>query len=297
MTGGLRLTQTLHRQAMLHPGRGALADEGGTCSYDQCLDGVARLAGGLVDAGLQAGERVAVLAFNSAPHVQLFYAITWAGGIAVPLNWRWAGPELTRAMSNCEAAMLITDRDHGDDGRWAASSSPGVRAIIPLETLDGNAIEDRSASGAATALITCCPGDDAVPDTVSFSHEWLTARAARDPVAGAPEPSTQLLMTPLFEPAALMWAFNALAHGHKLVVSGRSDIAEVAALVRREKITDIALTSFMLRSLIRDSAYDPDDFQSLERLHIQASALSMGEARIISRKLPDIHWIEDAARS
>lgn len=295
MAGGLRLTQTLHRQATLFPDRIALSDVNGPDGYransEQCLQSVSRLAGGLLEDGLQPGDRVAILAGNSARHVELLYAVFWAGGVAVPLNWRWAGPELSHALADSEAAVLIVDRLHDETGRWAASSCPGMRSIIPIETLEGPRAEDTGRGGGELALIVYPDGETGLAEAVHYSHEWLTARAVRDPADGPATASAQLLATPLFEPAAFMWAFNTLAHGHQLIIDDRFEPGEMASVGQREGVTDMAVTPSMVTKML----HQPEaDFHFLERLHVQTSALPPASIMAFHKVFPDIRLVQSA---
>ncbi|EHA8587296.1 putative 2-succinylbenzoate--CoA ligase, chloroplastic/peroxisomal [Cocos nucifera] len=53
------------------------------------VDGVLNLARGLVESGVRKGDIVAIAALNSDWYVELLLAVTYVGGIAAPLNYRW----------------------------------------------------------------------------------------------------------------------------------------------------------------------------------------------------------------
>ena len=53
-----------------------------------------RLAGALTRLGVQPGERVAILAWNSHQYLEVYMAVPASGRIVVPLNTRHAEPEL-----------------------------------------------------------------------------------------------------------------------------------------------------------------------------------------------------------
>ena len=55
-----------------------------------------------------------VLAFNSIPFVELYCAHLGRGRVQVPLNFRWAEPELAYALADSGARMLFIDRDPGE---------------------------------------------------------------------------------------------------------------------------------------------------------------------------------------
>ena len=78
----------------------ALIGQGRSLSWENLNARVGRVAALLREHGLTRGERVGVLSHNSWRHAELYYGITLAGGVIVPLNWRLARPELARVASD-----------------------------------------------------------------------------------------------------------------------------------------------------------------------------------------------------
>ena len=78
-------------------------------TWIQFRDRVARFAGVLRAAGVQPGDRVAILALNSDAYLEYFYAAPWAGALVVPLNTRLAAPELSRSSTTPARSALIVD--------------------------------------------------------------------------------------------------------------------------------------------------------------------------------------------
>ncbi|HEU5103601.1 MAG TPA: long-chain-fatty-acid--CoA ligase [Roseiflexaceae bacterium] len=70
---------------------------------------VARLAGALRGLGFETGGRAAILALNSDRYLEVYYAVAWAGGIIVPINIRLAPPEISYALNDSGASILIVD--------------------------------------------------------------------------------------------------------------------------------------------------------------------------------------------
>src|SRR5207244_13103900 len=70
---------------------------------------VARFAGALQTAGVQRGDRVAILALNGDVYLEYFCATPWAGALVVPLNIRLAAPELIAILNDAGASALVVD--------------------------------------------------------------------------------------------------------------------------------------------------------------------------------------------
>jgi len=88
------LTQVVHSAARSRPGQPCLIYGERRTSNAGFRDRVARLAGGLLGAGVRPGDRVAIVALNSDRFVESFFGCFWAGAVAAPLNVRWTPAEL-----------------------------------------------------------------------------------------------------------------------------------------------------------------------------------------------------------
>jgi len=84
------------------------------------------LAKGLMAQGLQAGERVAVLAFNSIEWMEIYVALARAGLVAVPLNFRLTAPELLYIMQDAKVTAVIAGHD-------LHANTEDVRHQLPLK--------------------------------------------------------------------------------------------------------------------------------------------------------------------
>ena len=60
------------------------------------------------------GDRIALLALNSEQYLELYFAVPASGRLIVPLNTRWADPELIYALDDSANTLLVTDRDPGE---------------------------------------------------------------------------------------------------------------------------------------------------------------------------------------
>lgn len=70
-----------------------------------------RSANGLLDAGIQKGERIAYLGKNSPLYFELILAAAKIGAVMTPINWRLAGPELIYVLNDCGAKRIFADAE------------------------------------------------------------------------------------------------------------------------------------------------------------------------------------------
>lgn len=76
-------------------------------TYHQWNERACRLANALLGLGLVKGERVAILAYNCVPWLEIYVAIAKAGLVAVPVNFRLLGAELRYIVADADAVALI----------------------------------------------------------------------------------------------------------------------------------------------------------------------------------------------
>ncbi|MDD9947731.1 MAG: AMP-binding protein [Myxococcales bacterium] len=101
-----------HAQAQ-HGQRTAVIDGERRFTYRELYERCRRLAGCLSSLGLNAGDRVALLAANCHAYLEVFCGAPAAGMVVVPLNFRLAEPELITIVRDCRPRILISDRDPG----------------------------------------------------------------------------------------------------------------------------------------------------------------------------------------
>ena len=104
----------IERNATRYPDATATEEDGRTLSWQEFRDNVCRLAAGLSSAGVAPGDRIAILAENSAAYIELTYATQWLGAVSVPINTRWTSDEVAFALSDCGARFLFIDGPGAD---------------------------------------------------------------------------------------------------------------------------------------------------------------------------------------
>ncbi|MBS0290922.1 MAG: acyl--CoA ligase, partial [Proteobacteria bacterium] len=195
------LTQGLHRALQQHPERLATLCGARRQDWRTLVARVARLAAVLRAAGLQPGERVALLAHNSDHGVEAFLATWWAGGVICPLNTRWSASEMAHALQDVQPRLLLTDAACADAADALRKATPALPCMFlgtgqapeglpATEALLAAAepLEDLRHGGDALAIILFTGGTTGFPKGVMLSHANLwsatTARLAQMPGTG-----------------------------------------------------------------------------------------------------------------
>jgi crotonobetaine/carnitine-CoA ligase len=100
----------------------------GKVTYGELRDRVQRLARGLVDLGVAAGDCVATMLDSNLDYVLSWFGIAWAGGVEVPVNTELRGVFLEHVLAESGASVLVVA------GRWverlADLEVPTLRHIV-----------------------------------------------------------------------------------------------------------------------------------------------------------------------
>jgi len=153
----------------------ALRDGDTALSYGQLGQAAREFAAALVVSGVTPGDRVAIWAFNSAEWVVAVLGIFAAGGVLVPVNTRFKGPEAADVLSRSRARVLVTVTDFLGNDYVAMLANTGIE-LPALETI----VVARGAA-AEPALGWSDFLDRATPESVAEVERRSAALGPEDP--------------------------------------------------------------------------------------------------------------------
>ncbi len=133
-------THTVERALRYYPERAALVCEKPT-TFRELHERVSRVAAALAGHGFQRGDRLAILLPNSSEYIELIYACSRLGVIAVPLNTRLSPTEIDHVLTDASPRGLI---------RHTSMPVPTVR--LPWELVDDEAPLDLAHESASDTI-------------------------------------------------------------------------------------------------------------------------------------------------
>lgn len=101
----------LAQNARKYSNKLAIECEGRTYTYEQFNEEVNRLAHGLIDLGINKGEKLALMMKNSDHFVLSFFAAAKIGAVVVPINFRLTSSEVHYILSQSHTKAVICDAE------------------------------------------------------------------------------------------------------------------------------------------------------------------------------------------
>jgi fatty-acyl-CoA synthase len=122
----------LHHAAQVMAERTAVVHGDVRRTYGELAERVGRLASGLRAAGVERGDRVAVLCPNVPAILEAHYGVPAAEAILVTVNTRLSPPEIEHILRDCAPRVLIVDHELAD--RVASIDLGDVEVIVSQDT-------------------------------------------------------------------------------------------------------------------------------------------------------------------
>ncbi|MCW2947710.1 MAG: AMP-dependent synthetase and ligase [Actinoallomurus sp.] len=190
------LTDTLFSRAAEQPERTVLRRKDGPGWRDvtarEFADDVARVAKGLVAAGIEPGDRVAIMSRTHYEWTVADYAIWTAGGVAVPIYETSSASQIEWIVGDSGAKAIFIESDEHE--KAVGSVRDRLSALVHVWRIDDlpsgdsgdDGLEERRASRTATDLATVIytSGTTGRPKGCEITHGNLLA-TARNVVEGA----------------------------------------------------------------------------------------------------------------
>jgi len=267
-------------------------------TYAQVHERARRLSGALAGLGVKPGDRIATLAWNTARHLEAWYAIMGMGAVCHTLNPRLFADQLCYIINHAEDKIIFTDLtfvptliEHRakmptvkhfvvmtDEAHMAAAA--GLEGAVCFETLVAGGSPDVAWGGfdENTACGLCyTSGTTGNPKGVLYSHRsnfLHTLVTLASDVMGFSARDTILPVVPMFHANAWGIAFSAPAVGAKLVMPGaKLDGASVYELLESERVTFSAAVPTVWQMLLSELRDKQAKLSTLKRVVIGGSAV------------------------
>ena len=266
-------------------------------TYAEAHSRAKRLSNALRALGVQPGDRVATLAWNTARHLEAWYAIMGMGAVCHTLNPRLFAEQLCYIINHAGDKVIFTDLTFAPLLLAHRAKMPGVEHLI---IMTDEAHMDRAAHPGAlcyetlvaahadqfawggfeenTAAGLCyTSGTTGAPKGVLYSHRsnfLHTLVTLSGDLLGIGARDVVLPIVPMFHANAWGLSFSAPAVGAKLVMpGGKLDGASVHELLEAEGVTFSAAVPTVWQMLLNHLRESGGRLTTLKRVVIGGAAV------------------------
>jgi acyl-CoA synthetase (AMP-forming)/AMP-acid ligase II len=300
------LTDALRERAQEHPGRIAFISGAERVTYSEFDRGVDRAATALRAAGVERGDRVAILDKNSIEYVEQLFAAARLGAVLVPVNYRLAPDEVAYVVDNAEAVVFIVgpefvpvldaiagrltrvkhfavigggDHPYPDYAGWV-----GAYEATPVDV--GLASTDVFAQLYSS-------GTTGLPKGVMLTHDNFQAALRRSNRIWTLDESSMLMVAmPMYHIAGSVLSVCVVAEGITGVIMREPDPGLIVEAIAEHRVTHTFLVPVLLLLLPQVPQARTADLSSLELLIYGASPISDEVLRAAMRLLPHTRFAQ-----
>jgi fatty-acyl-CoA synthase len=111
-------------------------------TYADFAERTMRLAGLLRDLGIQKGDRVATLAWNSHRHLEVYWAAPLSGAVLHTLNFRLSAQDLTYIINHAQDSVIFADASVYPMLAGIRDTIPSVKHIVIMKDTADAAVPD-----------------------------------------------------------------------------------------------------------------------------------------------------------
>jgi len=270
-------------------------------SYRTLRERIGRLASGLASLGVEAGQTVAVMDWDSHRYLEAFFAVPMMGAILQTVNVRLNAEQILYTLNHAGADVLLVNREFFPLLVPIAARLETVRRFVLIDdehgTMEGPVsftaeyeallagadtdfvFEDFDENAQATVFYTT--GTTGLPKGVQFSHRQLVlhtlgvATSIGTTAAGASMRTNDVYMpiTPMFHVHAWGFPYVATLLGLKQVYPGRYLPANLLKLIVNERVTYSHCVPSIMQMLLSHPGSESYDLKGWKVL-IGGSAMS-----------------------
>lgn len=271
--------QIIREHAQQRPASPALSFEGVTWSFAELHELSSRSAQALLDEGVKAGDRVALLTKNRAEFYELLFACNKIGAILVGLNWRLAAVEIEAIVADAKPSVVFLGPDEHTLFNANSRATPGLKRVVVFgeeyaafrsaNTMDpGHVGQDDD-----VALLLYTSGTTGLPKGVMLTNQNMAFTRKLGETWGMGPDSVNLVAMPMFHIGGTGYGTSTMLRGGHTVLMREVNPVVAIDLIARYKVTHTFFVPAVVQSLLLTPGIEKADFSSLQLLMYGASPI------------------------
>ena len=298
----LTIHENLRHHVFVRPDKVAMVYEDRSYTFKQIYEDTCRIANALNARGINKGDNVGIYMRNCAEYIPIYYALSMAGILAVPINYMLRTEQLGTTLERTDCKLLFTDMTQCEEVKGL---DPAGAGNIPLCFVDdgpgGNAerLSDWLDPGLSCAepdvqvsihdpmMILFSSGTTGMPKGIILSHlNRVLYFFTMGMEYGLRYNDVNLCSTPLYHNAAIFFAFNNLYFGSSTVIHRKFDTTRTFQDMEKYKVTNALLVPTQLHRLIQSGEHKGFDLSSLKLIASAAAPLSTATKEAVLECFP-----------
>jgi acyl-CoA synthetase (AMP-forming)/AMP-acid ligase II len=306
MRPDLSWVSVLEHHARRTPDKPIAACGADIVTYQRMLDWTGALAGGLEARGVETGDVVGLLSYNSIEFLATIFAVNHLGAIAMPINWRLAAPELQFILEHSQARLLVCDAELVELANNATRELPKLgRVCVTTDAVAGwerfsDLVGDSRpprvpVAGDDVHRLMYTSGTTGRPKGVMLTHANLAWKnAAHIAEFGFTSDDVGLACGPLYHVGALdLVTTTMIAAGATTIVHRVFDAPQVVDEIERSRVTCVWTAPAMVRAILDVPGVDERDLSSVRLIIAGGEKMPIPFIERLRRTFPSA-WFADA---
>lgn len=269
----------IQRRAMLTPDAPAVTDaaDGRTWTYAELNNRAQRLAAGLVDNGIEAGDRIALISRNRIECIDLFAATARCGALLAPISHRLAPPTVAELVELVDPSMIVVEDRFvellAEAERTAtlvrlvddSAEVPGVDKLASVAAADPSGGSQPGRSLADPHLLLHTGGTTGTPKETVLTHGSILWNSINTVTGWGLRPDD---VTPMVFPFFHTGGWNVLTvpmlhMGGHLIIDRDVNPAAVLEAIDRHDATVLVAVPAVLRAMAESNDFAETDISTL----------------------------------
>ena len=269
-------------------------------TYRQIEKRAVHLAGWLQGKGIDYDDKAGFMLFNGLPFIEIFYGVSLAGAVGVPINFRLNSDELHYIITNSDCKILFIEQKLLPLFEPIRNQCPLVQEIVVIDGDEGMEFEnyeslyDEEANfvpygclkGDDGALIMYTSGTTGLPKGAVLTHQNLSINGMNQVMtAGLSADFKQLIVAPLFHIAAISTLLYPIQG--TTVIHQQFNPEQVLKTIEEERITFLFLAPTMWQMLVNHEHIGNYDLTSMTRCSAGSAPCSVALKEKVARYFPN----------
>ncbi|MEM9255868.1 MAG: class I adenylate-forming enzyme family protein [Pseudomonadota bacterium] len=297
----LSLPNLLESHRVEQPDKVALIQGTLQRTWSESIERMYRIANGLIELGVQPGDKVAMLSRNSMAYSELFAGVLLAGGCAVPMQSMITDESLALMLIDSDARVLVVsaefvamtdnflsrqeqllpggllgfdfrDRKFADFERFLTSQSTVAPAITPAPDAPFNIMYSSGTTG--------------VPKGIVHSQRTRQGVAVGLMTLGVSSNSITLITTPLYSNTSFTIWWPTLCAGGTMILESKFDPGRSLQLIQQHRVNTAMFVPVQYDRILRHKDYDAFDLSSMTLKFCTSAPLRAALKKDIIERFP-----------